>query len=123
VSTNAMVFIINLVRSSEVSALFYVYRADPRADPFITGRLSRSSVCIFTQTAGARIVASDFSLCLAIYRSLCAESRCHHSAQWSEVAVNRCYGSRYSEDQFISELGIARAINGKRLSRISSKTH
>ena len=43
VSTNAMVFIINLVRSSEVSALFYVYRADP----FITGRLSRSSVCIF----------------------------------------------------------------------------
>jgi hypothetical protein len=43
VSTNAMVFIINLVRSSEVSALFYVYRADP----FITGRLSCSSVCVF----------------------------------------------------------------------------
>jgi hypothetical protein len=47
VSTNAMVLIIDLVRSPETSALFYLsYPPLPR-DPFITGRLSRSSVCIF----------------------------------------------------------------------------
>jgi hypothetical protein len=46
VSTNAMVLIIDLVRSPETSALFYLsYPPLPR-DPFITGRLS-SSVCIF----------------------------------------------------------------------------
>ena len=35
------------------------------------------------RTAGARIVVSDFSLCLAICRSSCAESQCHHAVERS----------------------------------------
>jgi hypothetical protein len=39
-------------------------------------RIFRSTVCIFLpEPQEARIVAADFSLCLAICRSLCAESR------------------------------------------------
>jgi hypothetical protein len=47
VSTNAMVLIINLVRSPEASSSFTYLALLCRADPFITGRLSRSTVCIF----------------------------------------------------------------------------
>ena len=63
-----------------------------------------AAVFVFlARTAGARIVVSDFSLCLAICRSLCAESRCHPLALWRKVAVNRCHGSGDAEDQFFSE--------------------
>ena len=58
------------------------------------------------RTAGARIVASYFSFYLAICRSLCAESCCHHSALWRKVAVNRCHSSSDAEDQFFSEFDI-----------------
>ena len=55
------------------------------------------------RTARARIVASYFSLCLAVCRSLCAESGCRHSALRRRVAVNRSHSSSNTEDQFFSD--------------------